>query len=263
MFNHHRETIGRIQDHFRHSSEVLAVLLTGSIAHGFERPDSDVDIAIVVDAQAMQVRKKKGQLCFFDASLASYAGGYVDGKYIDLSFIKQVAAFGSEPARFAFKDAQIIVSKVDGLAQLLEDAARYPHEQQQMKIHRFLSQFDAWHWYTQEAHKTSDIYLLRQASTKMVLFGCRLVLAQNRILYPYHKWLTKVVSTASDMPPQFITRLNHVLADPTPVAISNFYATVRDYWVWPANETSWPMQFMMDSELNWLGLAAQPPVDDL
>jgi hypothetical protein len=40
-----------------------------------------------------------------------------------------------------------------------------------------------------EALKRNAAYLTAHVVAGLVLFGSRLILARNRILYPYHKWL--------------------------------------------------------------------------
>jgi predicted nucleotidyltransferase len=47
VFPHHRQTVERVVEHFRSDREVAAILLVGSIAHGFAEERSDVDIALV------------------------------------------------------------------------------------------------------------------------------------------------------------------------------------------------------------------------
>ena len=98
---HHQASIARVVAHFEHDPEVQALLLTGSLAHGFYRENSDVDIAIVVSSADYQARLARGELGFFSDTLCTYPGGYADGKYIDLAFIQTVAERGSEPARLA------------------------------------------------------------------------------------------------------------------------------------------------------------------
>ena len=48
MLEHHRATIERANATIAARDETLAVLVGGSIAHGFETPASDVDVMIVV-----------------------------------------------------------------------------------------------------------------------------------------------------------------------------------------------------------------------
>jgi predicted nucleotidyltransferase len=48
MHLHHIQSIQNVTEYFQRDPEVLALLLGGSIAHGFETPTSDVDILIFV-----------------------------------------------------------------------------------------------------------------------------------------------------------------------------------------------------------------------
>ena len=47
---HHASTIHALVEAFRVDQSIRALVLGGSLAHGFARPDSDVDVTIVVDA---------------------------------------------------------------------------------------------------------------------------------------------------------------------------------------------------------------------
>jgi|CXWL01.1.fsa_nt_gi predicted nucleotidyltransferase len=261
MYSQHAETVSNIVAHFANHEDVLAVLLTGSVAHGFSRENSDVDIAIIVGESDFQRRKSVRELTFYDTSLCSYPDGYVDGKYMDLGFIRDVAQRGSEPARFAFKDAKILSSKVDGLDELLSEASRYPHGQREANLLRFQAQFEAWYWYVQQAFQTQDRYLLQFATSKLALFGCRQVLAHNRMLFPFHKWLTRVVAQAPSRPDHFLSQMDSVLQSPTPESASDFFKSVNEFVPRMASEHHWSTHFILDSELNWV--SGHTPVDDL
>ncbi len=261
MYPQHAETISNIVAHFANREEVLAVLLTGSIAHGFARENSDVDIAIIVSESDFEGRKAARELTFYDASLCSYPEGYVDGKYMDLTFIREVAERGSEPARFAFKDAKILSNKVTDLEQLVFEASSYPLQQQAANLLRFQAQFEAWYWYVQQAFQTQDHYLLQFATSKLALFGCRQILAHNSMLFPFHKWLTRVVAQAPSRPDHFLSQMDAMLQSPTPDTTSLFFNSVAEFVPRVASEHHWSTHFMLDSELNWM--SGYTPVDDL
>jgi len=87
---HHSQTIQNVIEHFQRDPEVRALLLSGSIAHGFQTSTSDVDIMIFISEEDYQKRFQRGQLTFFNTDLPTYEGGYIDGKYISLDFVKQV-----------------------------------------------------------------------------------------------------------------------------------------------------------------------------
>lgn len=261
MSPHQRETIERTQAHFAASPEVVALLLGGSIAHGFCTPASDVDVMIVVSDAEHRVRLAAGRTCFFSRELCTYPEGYVDGKYISEAFLREVSAKGSEPARFAFKDAQVLFSRRPGLAPLLAEVALYPAAEKSSRIRRFQAQFEAWTWYCGEALKRSNLPLLRTAVSKLTLFGGRIVLAHNELLYPYHKWFLRVLAEAPEKPEGLLAQIESLAAEPTAGKVEAFGQTIRNFRPWKISHATWPAQFMEDSELNWL--KHPTPVDDL
>src|SRR4051812_17877591 len=91
MYKQHQETIKNITERFQKMDDVLGLLISGSIAHGFAREDSDVDIMIVVSDEDYNSRLKTGNMHYFDKLDCAYEDGYVDGKYISMEFLKKVA----------------------------------------------------------------------------------------------------------------------------------------------------------------------------
>jgi hypothetical protein len=258
---HHQHSINNVIQYFKSDPEVVALLLGGSLAHGFAKADSDVDILIIVSDEAYQKRQIENRIHFFNRELCTYPGGYVDGKYHSPSYLNEVRARGSEPARFAFQDIQILFNRFDGLPELLTQIGRYPAEQQTERLIRFQAQLEAWHWYAQEASKKQNPYLLGLAVSKLTLFGGRLVLAHNQQLYPYHKWFLKVLADVRYKPDGIVEQLEQLCAQPTLAGVETFYNTIASFRQWPSNPNGWPVQFMFDSEWNWL--TGPTPVDDL
>ncbi len=261
MQPHHLETIERVRKHFESEPEVRAVMLGGSLAHGFARADSDVDIQIVISEADHATRLESGALTFFNRELATYPEGYVDGKYTTAEFIGQVARNGSEPARYAFAGAQIIYSRDESIADLIRSAARYPVAEKVERIGRFIAQLEAWHWFVSEAVRHDNAYLLNLAIHKLVLFGGRMILAHNEALYPYHKWFLRVLEGVPDRPADVMDRIAAVYMRPALDTGEAFYQCVRGFRAWEEPAQAWPNQFMLDSELNWL--PGPTPIDDL
>jgi predicted nucleotidyltransferase len=261
MHGHHAETLARVVEHFQQDPEVQGLILGGSLAHGLARAGSDVDVLIVVAPEAYERRRQTGHLQYFTRELVTYDDGYVDGKYVTANFIRQVAERGSEPARFQFKDARVLFSNDEELGPLVQAAARYPTEGLPERMGRFAAQLEAWHWYSHEALKLGDPYLYGVAASKLVLFGGRLILAHNQLLYPFHKWFLKVLEGAPDKPAGLMELIWPLYEEPTAEASRAFYEAVKNFRQWPTAGDNWPSQFMRDNELNWLDGA--PPVDDL
>jgi predicted nucleotidyltransferase len=259
MYPHHEAALQRTIEHFQPQPDVRALLLGGSIAHGFAAATSDVDIMIVVADEDYVQRQAGRTTVFFSAELANYPDGYVDGKYISQTFLDQVEQRGSEPARFAFADAQVLFSHIDGLSDQLARIARYPAEQKQDRIQRFMAQLHAWHWYVGEAERKQNAYLMTTACAKLLLFGGRL--AHNQQLYPYHKWLRAVLARVPDKPAQMLDLMETVSQQPSSANAGAWYELITGFREWESGTTFWPNHFMRDSELTWL--AGLSPIDDL
>jgi predicted nucleotidyltransferase len=261
MLPHHSQSIQNVKEYFQRDPEIQALLLSGSIAHGFQSPGSDVDIMIFVSEEDYQKRFQTGQIHFFNRDLCTYEGGYVDGKYLSLDFVKQVLEKGSDPARFAFEGGRILISRVDGLAEGICRIAEYPIAEKSERIKRFYAQFEAWHWYCGEALAKGNQYLLGTSVSKLILFGGRLILTHNEMLYPYHKWFLRVLEGAKEKPSDLMACLQALTDAPTAENVEAFYESVKTFQPWSDTPYSWPAQFMLDSELNWMD--GRTPVDDL
>jgi hypothetical protein len=261
MYKHHEASIQNVIGYFQNESEVIALLLGGSIAHGFESAVSDVDVMILVSDSHYAERMRQGNLVFVNKDLCTYPEGYVDGKYISLNYLHQVDQQGSEPARFAFQGARVLFSREESLVPLVQRIGQYLIEGQADRLLRFSAQLDAWRWYSTEAIRLNNQYLLWLAVSKLVLFGGRLILAHNRLLYPYHKWFLRVLQDAPERPSGFMESIEQLYRDPSVQNVQTFYELVKGFRDWGTLETGWPVQFLHDSELNWQ--SGMTPIDDL
>ncbi|HSQ02538.1 MAG TPA: nucleotidyltransferase domain-containing protein [Burkholderiales bacterium] len=261
MYEHHAASIQRVTEYFRTLPEVQALILGGSIAHGFASPSSDIDLMIIVSDGEYEERLRDGRLQYFDNQLCTYEGGYAEGKYLCPQMVAKLAHAGSEPARFAFLDSQILLSRMDNLEETIRSITRYPVEGKPERLRRFYAQFEAWHWYANEGVRLNDPYLLGISVAKLVLFGARLILAHNELLYPYHKWLLKVLERAPDKPADLSDCIADVHNRPSAETIGKLYETIGNFRAWEFPDVGWPNQFMLDSELGWLTGATA--VDDL
>ena len=258
----HAATIRNLVAAFDQDPSVLALLLGGSIAHGFAKPDSDIDVAMVVEPAEFQKRRQGGKLHYNNRSMCTYPG-YIDGKYMDLEFLRLVAARGSDPARYAFKDSRILFSRIPGLESLLAEIVRFPVERKRERLDRFVAQLLAWRWYYSEAIRQHNQYLVYLAIQKVVLFSCRIVLTENETLYPYHKWLLRVVETVPRQPPGLKASIDELLAIPAWDRVDDYCRGILAFAGVDFAEADaiWPTRFMKDTELKWV--TEEPPIDDL
>ncbi|WP_407269933.1 nucleotidyltransferase domain-containing protein [Radiobacillus sp. PE A8.2] len=261
MFQHHKIAIETITNKLKTKQEILGIIVGGSVAHGFAKGDSDIDLMLVVSDDDYKLALESGNIEYHETDSTPYKGGYVDGKYTSISYIKKVIESGSEPARYAYKDAFITYSEIPELDTLIHEAAKYPIHKQEENMVKFYAQLEAWRWWFHEGLKREDKYVMDYAAANFVLFAGRLLLAYNKALYPYHKWFTKVLDGVENKPENTIALINDVLNDKTADSIENLYTTVINFYDWPQSDKGWHTRFMLDNELNWL--SGHVPVMDL
>jgi len=247
-----RQAIERTTELFRAQPEVFALFLGGSLAHGFATESSDVDVLIVVSDADWAQRAAEGRTTFFTTELCGYEGGYVDGKYVSPGFLADVAARGSEPARFAFQDAQVLFARDEAIPRLAAEIPRYPVAEKAERIARFAAQLEAWTWYVGEAYKKGDPWLVSTAVSRVCLFAGRMVLAHNELLFPFHKWFLRVLDGAREKPPRMVERIRALAQAPSAAEVTAFVDEVRGFRTWEGDRTRWPARFMRDTELDWM-----------
>lgn len=263
LMPHHAETVDALTRQMAADPDVLALVLGGSIAHGFALPGSDVDVTILVSSEEYARRTRENRLHHNDTSVVTYDGGYIDGKYVDLAFLRTVAEHGSDPARFAYADARILFTREPALADVLAGITRFPIEEQAERADRFAAQLLAWRWFFSQSAEKDSRYLEVLALHKLTLFACRLVLNANARLYPFHKWLLRVTADAPHKPADFMTWLDGLLEHPSQERADALVADLFTFYGIDQEAATqvWPTRFMKDTELAWL--SGHPPIDDL
>ena len=261
VLDHHRATIDRAVARLRARDDVLAVLVGGSIAHGFATASSDVDLLIVVSDAEWERRLAAGDVTELDLESATYEGGYVDCKYTSLGFMGEVAGRGSETARFAFDGVTVAWSRVDGLEEAVRAAARYPIEGLADRIRAFHAQLEYWQWLYREGVRSGNAFVRAVAAPNVVLFAGRLILAHNAVLYPGYKWLLRVLGGVPDQPPGLAAAMAAVIDRPDRETVDALVTLVAGYRDWGVADQHWGTKFMLDTELAWL--RGRPPIADL
>ncbi|CAM3369920.1 hypothetical protein SB6411_05850 [Klebsiella spallanzanii] len=254
MYQHHKDAIDKALEKIRDKEDVIGVILGGSIAHGFATESSDIDLMLILSEVDYQLAFNNGDLHYLDNESADYPGGYVEGKYISESFIKLVAEKGTEPARFAFKDAILLHSDMDevNVNKLILEASLYPKENKASKLETFNAQFEGWNWMYYEGLKKDDCYVITHSVSNLCLFAGRLLLAHNELLYPYHKWFLKVLESAPCKPKDIIGLMRQALESKSKNDVARLYNVIKDFYNWPQYQCGWVTKFVMDSEINWL-----------
>ena len=258
--DHHQRAIERLADAYRDDPEFRALIVGGSVAKGYARPDSDVDFLIVATDESFERRKASRDLFINRRDLCDYEGGFVDGKIVDLAYLSDVAQKGNEPSRAAFEGAFVAFSHIPDLADLLERIPVYPQAGHEERIRAFYSMAFIQHWLIHEAERHGNRYAVLRAASQLALFAGRLILAHNRRLFPYHKWLPRVLNAVPDKPRELMNRFNDLVENPCGDHASALFEAVRDFRDWGVSDLDAYTWFMTDVEWSWMTGAT--PLED-
>lgn len=214
MKPHHQRAVERLAEHFAEQEDCLAVIVGGSVAKGVEKDDSDIDAIIVLTEEACRAKWERNELFYWTADFCDYPGGYIDGKIVDLAYMRAVAERGNEVSRAAFKDALVVHCKLPEIEELVTRIPVYQAGEQREKVQSFYAQFECAYWYVGEALKRDEKYLLTHAVSELILYGGRLILAHNQVLYPYHKLFMEELRSVPEKPEDLMGLIDALLEQP-------------------------------------------------
>ena len=226
MTEEQQKQIAEITERHRKDKNVVAVILIGSIARGDAREGSDVDYNLVV--------KERRELC--------------DVTKDDLKF---TIAHGNELTRWSYTSAKVLYSTDDEIEGLIKQIPVYPENRRQYNMESFVSQIKMHFAYLQLAEYSKNTYLLHETAAKIALFSGRLILADNRVLYPNRKWYSREIQRIEDKPKDFHEKMCELLTAPTIDKARTFIDGLMAYKAYPEPAEGWVNRFNKDSVLSW------------
>ncbi len=238
-----------LNEQLQRDDSVLALLITGeqnSLTFG-----DDLDVIIVVSDEQFEERLQDGRL-YYKVTDSTGQEGAVTGRYISPSYLEKVARSGSEPARYAFMGAVIVFSHLPELRSMINDITEYPVHQKQANIYRFYAEFEAWYQECKRALAQQEHYVLHQSIMNVLLFGGRLILAHNEMLYPGHKQLLHMLEHARRKPEQLLPAMQTLMVSPSEMSLERLYRQIRDYRSWGNEGWSQTDYARFDPDLQWL-----------
>jgi predicted nucleotidyltransferase len=247
----HQRAIDRLVATYQDDDRFVALIIGGSVAKGYARPDSDVDFMIVATETEFARRDAGDDLFINRRDLCDYEGGFVDGKVIDLAYLRDVARFGNEPSRAAFQGAFTAFCREPEVADLLPAIAVYPEQDHDRRIKAFYSMAFIQNWLMGEATRHDNMYTIVRAASQLSLYAGRLILAHNRVLYPYHKWLTRALEDVSEKPDGFMASLAALNTAPSAKTADQLFDGLRRFHDWGVEDIEAYTWFMREVEWRW------------
>ncbi|MFE4948956.1 nucleotidyltransferase domain-containing protein [Leifsonia sp. NPDC056665] len=256
---HHERAIERYVADMSADPEVLAVVVSGSVARGAERADSDVDLYLVVTESRWDEAYAARRLMFTSTEGIGYDQGYFDVKLATLSYLDDAAERGDDPVRDSFASARVVFSRVPDLSDRLGRVVQVSAADWRDRVAGFVAQCRLHGGYfLPQAHEHGDPLLLAHASVHLVTSAARALLAHNRVFFPGPKYLRARVEGLASAPPGFGALLDEVVAAPSPATaaalLESVEASVGDSL--PRDETL--SRFVLDNELAWRYRTAPP-----
>ncbi len=182
---------------------------------------------------------------------------------VDLAFLHDAAARGSEPARFAFQEAFVAYSRLPEVERLVAAIPVYPEQERDRKLAVFYAHAALYaNYLVPEAERWENRYLLWQAATNTVLFAGRLLLAHNRLLFPSHKWLYRAIEQAAEVPADFLALAHPLLEDPASARARAVWECVSGFRDWGLSYDLAVGRFIESAEWGWReGLPGPGPAE--
>ena len=250
---HHDDTLAAYVEQVAASDDTLAVVATGSVARRAERPDSDVDVCLVVTDAAFEAARRDQRLSYVLYDVATYDGGYVDVKVVSPDSLAAAVERADEPTRASLAGARVVWSRVDDLEALLARITELPEAEWERRAASFIAQARLYGGYfLAQGAQLEDPYLTRWAAVHLVNAACRALLAHHHVLFAGPKYLRKTVRSLQSIPEGFAELADRVLETPTPALGAELLESLERFHAWPVTPDEKLSRFVADNELAWL-----------
>ena len=200
MYGHHIESAQRLKEYFAGKEGVIAVIWGGSTVKGNERPDSDIDAIVVVTDERYAALERERRTAEVITGYCTYEGGYFDVKYKTKGTLAEAAQHGSEPTRNAYVRARVLWTLDAEIPALVENIARYPEHEVPAKLECFCADLQLNRGYFLKVVSPDNAYMRAHLAQQIVYSVYRLILLDNRVLFPCNRRLEETVRACKKRP---------------------------------------------------------------
>ncbi|MBN2440431.1 MAG: nucleotidyltransferase domain-containing protein [Spirochaetales bacterium] len=230
MTERHQKAVDELIRIHEHNPENIALIISGSLATGCARENSDIDLYLVVTDEKFDRIKKENAFFYGTWDPTRFSGIEIDGKIIDMQFLREAVTHGSEPTRASFENAYTIFSHNPEVDDIIKKIPFYPEHEQKKRIEAFYAYVKHYRYIGEDAFRRNNLFLSKHCVMELIFFSGRLVLAHNRILFPCHKSLFKALKKCKEMPERFIEKSYELLENIHPDLMIRYYEHVTDYF---------------------------------
>ena len=218
--HHHEQTIDAFTASQALRPEVLGVVVIGSVARGDERPDSDVDVYLVITDEAYAAAEQSGAVAYVSKVGVSYDGGYVDVKLASPHYLAAAADHGDDPTRASFDAGRVTLDRTGDLPGLVARMGRLPDEVWAARVRTYRAQLALYgDYFLRQAYGRGDRFLLQHSAVHASLAAGRCALAHHRRLFRGQKYLAATSPPCPNGPQTFSTPGGRSSISPRPLRL--------------------------------------------
>ena len=227
MYPHHIESAQKLRKYFEGQEGVIAIVLDGSTVKGNARPDSDIDAIIVVTEEKYAELAAQNRLAEVIPGHCTYEGGYFDIKYKTKAILRRAAEFASEPTRNAYVKAQVLCTTDAEIPALVAAIERYPEHTVADKIRCFCANLQLNRGYFLNIVPEDNSYMRAHLAQEIVYSVYRLILIENRALFPCNRRLEETVRACKKRPDDILELGKAFLQE---ITVERCEAFVQAFW---------------------------------
>ena len=186
-----------------------------------------LDALIVVTEDKYQKLAAENRLAEVVAGHCTYEGGYFDVKYKTKAILQASALRASEPTRNAYVKARVLYSADPDIAPLVKKIAAYPEHELDAKIRCFNANLQLNRGYFLRCVPEENAYMRAHLAQEIVYSVYRLILIENRALFPCNRRLEETVRACGKRPANIVELGAKFLSE---ITAENCEAFVKAFW---------------------------------
>jgi predicted nucleotidyltransferase len=256
---HHEQAIERFVARTSRRPQALGLALTGSLARGEERVDSDIDLVLVVDEPSWTAAVRADRIMYTETDGVGYEHGYYDVKLATVAQLAAAADRGDDAVRDSLAAAKVLMDKGIDLERLLRGVAAVPEARWQDLAASQLAQARLHgEYFLAQGLDHADPLLTAHAAVHLAVAAARTLLALGHVRHPGAKQLLERIRALPDAPAGFADTLSTLVTAPT-AAVAAAVLTATEAaagGLLPASATL--SRFVLDNELAWFTRVPPP-----
>lgn len=253
MYKHHEESLKIMEQMFRERDEVIALVFGGSVAKGMERPDSDLDGMAIVTDEYFKVLEAENRVAEVIPGHCTYEGGYFDVKYMTKEFLRQAAKKASEPTRNSFVKSRVLFTRDPEIEELVAAIPVFQESEREEKLLSFYCDLQLNYGYFWKCCKPEGYMKIRVAS-EIVYSIYRLILQENRVLFPCNRRLEETVAQVENKPEGIVERCREFCSTLDDELLDKIFADYHAWTSWnhPTDQSVFCSRYAADFEQWWM-----------